>query len=469
MRTVVVIVIVVVLLAAGSAAYVLTHPGSSSKKYITIGTLYASSGPFALSSGFQLAGLKLWINQTNAQGGLYLSSIGKKLPLKLIALDDQSSTTTATTEYTNLITVNHVDILVADFGSTLTAPAVAIAQEHHVLLFDPTASTPGFFTSNNPYIVDLSIRVSSEWPLVLADYLISQKANITKVAVIYLDQAFTTAQADTFNNAIQAAGMSLVFNQSVSSTTGTTTGYSTLLQSVNSTGPQAVLNFGYDTNDIAFYQALKADNMHFNFVFTIYTGLEYSLLLQQTPAGSLNYTYTYASPPAVQYNNVTIGPTTSQFVSQWEANHSGAAPNFNNIAGYNAGLLIGEIVTTAGSVNQTAMRQAANTISGKTTTLEGPFLIDKTTGAQHGLPMDVLQYQPTSTGLKPVVLYPYSVATGTAVYPAPSVVVSSAQLASPSAAPLPQSGSSATTESSVFASMLMYDPVLSSAGISRSE
>lgn len=469
-NAIVAVVIVIVIIAAGAAAYVLTRPSSSSQKYITVGTLYASSGSFALSSGFQLAGLKLWINQTNANGGLYLSSMGKKLPLKLITLDDQSSTTTATTEYTNLITVDHVNILVADFGSTLTAPAVAIAQEHHVLLFDPTASSPGYFTSNNPYIVDLSIRVSSEWPLVLANYLISQKANITRVATIYLDQAFTTAQAYTFNKAIQTAGMSLVFNQSVSSTTGTTSGYSTLLQTVNASNPQAVINFGYDTNDIAFFSALQADNMHFNFVFSIYAGLEFSLLQKDAPAGSLNYTYTYASPPNVEYSNNTIGPTTAAFVSQWEANHSGAAPNFNNIAGYNAGLLIGDMITKAGTLNETALRAAANATSGTTTTLEGPFLIDKTTGAQHGMPMDVLQYQPTSTGLKPVVLYPFSVATGTAVYPAPSVVVSSAQVSSHSALPAaPSQYASTAAAASAFASLLVYDPLLSTAGVSRSE
>ncbi len=420
-NAIIAIVVVVILIAAGLTAYELTRTGKSSQQSITVGTLYAGSGSFALSSGYQLAGLKYWINQTNANGGLMLNSAGKKLPLKLVTYNDQSSTATAQTEYTNLITTNHVNILVSDFGSTLTAPAVAIAQEHHQLLFDPTASSPGFFTATNPYIVDLSILVSSQWPLVLAHYIISQKSNITRVAILYLDQAFTTAQAQTLDSALVAAGITPVYYQSTSASSAAE--YSTLLQSINATHPQAVLNFGYDTNDIAFFQALNANSMHFNFVFTIYAGLEYAVLNKQTPAGSLNYTYTYASPPDVQYSNVNLGPTTSSFVNSWTSAY-GSGPNFNNIAGYNAGLLIGKTIETAGSLNQTALRQAANKLSGNTTTLEGPFVLNTTSGAQLGMPMDVMQYQPTSTGLRPVVIYPTDLATGTAVYPAPSVALS---------------------------------------------
>ncbi|MBX8632139.1 MAG: ABC transporter substrate-binding protein [Thermoplasmata archaeon YP2-bin.285] len=417
----IVLAVVLILIVAGVSLVVLTSRKAAPSE-IRIGTLYASSGSFALSSGYQLSGLRLWINQTNAAGGLYVSSYGKKLPLKLFTYDDQSSTSTAATDYANLITVDHVNVFVSDFGSTLTAPAVSIAQEHHVLLFDPTASSPGFFSASDPYIVDLSILVSSEWPLVLAHYLITHRTAISRIAILYLDQAFTAAQAATLDSALTAVGITPVYYQPTSASSSAE--YSTILQSINSTNPQAVIELGYDLNDIAFFSAISAGNYHFPFVFTIYPGLEYSVLLADTPPGSLNYTYTYASPPVVQYTNVTLGPTTSQFVTQWTSLY-GHAPNFNNIAGYNAGLLIGKIISTAGNLNQLDMRKAANMLSGNVTTLEGPFVLNTSTGAQLGMPMDVLQFQPSSSGLVPVVIYPENVATGTAIYPAPSVMLAS--------------------------------------------
>ncbi len=417
------VVVVILIIAAVSVYAVLQSSRKAAPADILVGTLYASSGSFAQLSGYQLSGLKLWINQTNAAGGLYVSSYGKKLPLKLVTYDDQSSTSTAATDYTNLITVDHVNILVADFGSTLTAPAISIAQEHHVLLFDPTASTPGFFSATNPYVVDLSILVSSEWPLVLSKYLITHRTSISKVAILYTDQAFTAAQASTIDSQLTAAGITPVYYQATSASSAAE--YSTLLQSINATSPQAVLELGYLDNDLSFYSAMAADNMHFPFVFTIYSGLAYSAVFSQTPAGSLNYTYTYASPPFVQYTNVTLGPTTSQFVSEWQSLY-GSVPNFNDIAGYNAGLLIGKTISVAGNLNQLDLRHAANQLSGNTTTLEGPFVINTSTGAQIGMPMDLMQYQPGSSGLSPVVIYPTNVATGTAIYPAPSVVLANA-------------------------------------------
>ena len=83
---------------------------------IRIGSLYASSGPYAGISIPVYAALKLWVDQTNAAGGAYVKAFDKKIPLKLISYDDQSSTATAATLYNQLITQDKVDMLVADFG-----------------------------------------------------------------------------------------------------------------------------------------------------------------------------------------------------------------------------------------------------------------------------------------------------------------------------------------------------------------
>ncbi|MDB5656842.1 MAG: amino acid transporter substrate-binding protein, partial [Tardiphaga sp.] len=96
---------------------------------IKIGTLYASSGRYASISMPVHSGLKLWIEQKNAEGGVYVKAFDKKIPIKLVAYDDQSNTATASSLYNQLITQDKVDILVADSGSVLTAPAAVIARD----------------------------------------------------------------------------------------------------------------------------------------------------------------------------------------------------------------------------------------------------------------------------------------------------------------------------------------------------
>ncbi|EQD25876.1 hypothetical protein B1A_22115, partial [mine drainage metagenome] len=63
----------------------------------------------------EYAGLKFWASKVNSQGGVYVTALRKKVPIKIVSYNDQSSATTATSLYTQLIKVNHVNILVAVF------------------------------------------------------------------------------------------------------------------------------------------------------------------------------------------------------------------------------------------------------------------------------------------------------------------------------------------------------------------
>ncbi|HEY9452513.1 MAG TPA: ABC transporter substrate-binding protein, partial [Bradyrhizobium sp.] len=59
---------------------------------IKIGTLYASSGRYASISMPVHYALKLWADQKNAEGGVFVKAFDKKIPIKLVAYDDQSNT-----------------------------------------------------------------------------------------------------------------------------------------------------------------------------------------------------------------------------------------------------------------------------------------------------------------------------------------------------------------------------------------
>lgn len=418
------IAVVVILVIAGLVVYFdkfYQPTNANTPDKIVIGMPYASSGNFAFSSQAVKSGFNMWVNQTNANGGITLSSYGKKLPITVDYLDDQSSTTQVATDYTTLITQDHVNVLMADFGSTLTSPGIPIAQNNKMILFDTTGSTPTFFNASNPYMVDLAIQDSALWPMPLAEYLVANHTTIPNVAILYTTQDFPTAQAQTVDSYLTAHGITPVYYQGTADSSQSD--YSTTLAAINATHPDAVLEFGYNTNDIAFLNAMVAGHYHFNMVFTIYGGLETSDLVSNTPAGALNYTWTYAAPPYSEYSNVTLGPTTAQFVSEW-SNATGTTPNLNDIAGYNSGILLGQILTKAGNLNQTSLRAAANSTSGAVT-LEGQFLLNKTTGAQLGEGMNLMQFQSNSSGLNPTVIYPPGVSNGTGVYPAPNSIVNS--------------------------------------------
>ena len=314
--------------------------------------------------------------------------------------------------YNQLISQDKVDVLVADFGSVLTSVAVPLAAEHHMLLIDPTGSGANFFTKKTDYLADVSIPSSTVWPVPLANYLLQQK--IKRVAIIYDANDFDASQAGTLKDVLGKGGVTPVYYHGVPTTESN---YTVLLHTIAATKPDAVLEFGYAPNDIAFLRSLAQSGLHFNMTFSIFPGQLIDLMTKNVGAKGLAYTYTYPTPPLVKYAKVSYGMNTADFVKAFNAAEH-KEPNFLDSAGYNTGLIVQHMLDTAPKFTQLDFHQALMDISGKTTTLLGPFKINEN-GAQLGQPFPVAQIVPEGSGTKFVVVYPQDKATGKAVYPAP--------------------------------------------------
>ena len=399
--------IVAVLAGCGAGA-----SGSGVPKEIKVGTLYASQGAFAVSSMPQYQGLQFWADQVNKAGGVMVKAYNKKIPVKIVAYNDNSSTATASTLYNQLITQDKVQILVSDFGSVLTSVAVPIAKNNKVLLFDATGTGASFFTADNPYLVLTSLPSSGIWPTSLANFLLSAK--IAKIAVIYSSNDFDQSQAETLKSILAGAGVTPVSYEAVD--TGTKD-YGVILRNIAAKKPDAVIEFGYAPNDIAFLQGIESGGYHFNMVFSVFPGQQYAIIEKAVGTAGLQYTYTYPTPPLYGFNQVNWGLGMDDFIKTFKAADNVTDVNFLNIAGYNAGLVIQKALETSTSLKPEDLRAAVAGFSGNLQTLDGSFKIDAT-GAQVGELLPVAQFQPTGGGLKPVIVYPSELATGKAIYPA---------------------------------------------------
>ncbi|TAL88854.1 MAG: amino acid ABC transporter substrate-binding protein [Candidimonas sp.] len=405
------------LLTATAMANAATAPSE-----IKLGTLYASSGPFAAISMPVYQGLKLWINQENAQGGVMVKPYNKRIPIKLISYDDQSNTATAATLYNQLVTQDKVDLLVADSGSVLTALAVPIAREHKRLLFDQTGTGGAFFTKDNPYIVLMSDPVSTIWPKYVADFLTHEgpKLGIKRVALLYSTNDFTGTQANAVRGFIKSSGapVKLVYDKGVPTNTSN---YTVLINNIEASKPDAVIEMGYPGNDIAFLRNLHDSGSHFNWLFAIYPGLETDHLEKTVGVDGMKYVYTYTPSSAVEYH-AESGMSLPQFRDAWNKAYPDGkvAFGFNAVAGYTTGLVIQNALAATESMDQLALRKAVYSLSGKLKTLDGTFALDET-GAQVGEITPLGQLVPDGKGsVKFTIVYPSNVATGKAIYPAPS-------------------------------------------------
>ena len=416
-RTTILALVLAFLIAPCRAASAADAPSE-----IKLGTLYASSGRFASISMPVHYGLKLWLDQKNAEGGVYVKAFDRKIPLKLVAYDDQSNTATAATLYNQLITQDKVDILVADSGSVLTSVAVPIARDHQMLLFDQTGTGANFFSKDNPYIVLMSDPVSSIWPKYLADFVTNEgpKLGIKRVALLYSTNDFTGTQANAVRDFIKKSnsGIEIVYDNGVPTETSS---YTVLLNNIRVAQPDAVIELGYPTNDIAFLRNVQDSGIKFKMLFTIYPGLETELLEKNVGVKGLSHVYTYVPSSALDYK-AEFGMNLAEFRDAWHKKYTDGKVEFgfNSVAGYTTGLVIEKTLDAADSLDQLALRKAVFSLSGKLKTLDGTFELDET-GAQIGEITPLGQLTPSKDGKEVafVTVYPPEVANGKPVYPAP--------------------------------------------------
>ena len=381
---------------------------------IKIGHPYAGSGPYASISMPVYLGLKLWVERTNADGGAFVKPYNKKIPLKLIAYDDQSSTATAATLINQLITQDKIDLLVADSGSVLTSVAVPIAREHKQFLFNPTGTGAAFFTKDNPYIALLADPASTIWPKYIDEFLgAAAKSNgIKRVATLYATNDFTGTQAATIRNYIKAhadTGLELAYDQGVPTATAN---YTVLINNIAATNPDAVVALGYVGNDIAFLRNLQDSGQKFPFLFMVYPGLEKEELVKNVGIAGLEGVFTYVTSNEIDYTP-NFGMTAKDYKVVWHKAYPDYEFGFNAIAGYAVGLVLERTLATTETLDQLALRAAVHGLSGKLTTLIGPFELDPETGAQLGEITPVGQIR--ATGAIDIV-WPPELATGKPVF-----------------------------------------------------
>lgn len=419
-----------------AAAYVLLSVtaarAADAPSEIKIGTLYAGSGQLSSASVPLHVAMEWWADGVNKAGGLFVKGFNKKIPVRLISYDDQSSPSLAGNLTNQLITRDKVDILLSDSTSVMTAAAVPIARDNKQLLFDVTGSSPNFFTPDNKYIVLLGLAATDRYPKSIADFVSQMpKLGIKTVALLYTTADYTAFQATAVRKAVQAnPDLKLVFDRGIPVNT---TDYTLLVNNVTAAKPDALLEFGYPANEIAFLHAMQDNDAKFKFLFTGYGLTEMSLLRGNGVADVLTHSYALASSAVYEFK-VNYGLDRDHFkeaFEHWVEAHKlpGVEFGFNAVAGYQTGLVIERALAEADSLDQLELRRAVFSLSGKLETLTGPFILAPD-GSQSGEILPLAQIVPVNTpGITPAstidkthgfnVVWPVDLATGKPIYPAP--------------------------------------------------
>jgi branched-chain amino acid transport system substrate-binding protein len=167
------------------------------------------SGDFADLADPAKKGYQLWAATVNAKGGL----LGRQVSLKIV--DDASNPTQVVTNYENLITADHVNLVFGPFSSLLTVPAATIASRFGFAFIEPSGGAPQVF---DLHLHDLFFAQPA--PIVssgdeFANYVLSLSAGQRPRTTAYptADDPFTSAIVARIRQRLEAAGIRTVYSK----------------------------------------------------------------------------------------------------------------------------------------------------------------------------------------------------------------------------------------------------------------
>ena len=184
----------------------------ASTKPILIGTSLSLTGDFSADGQAFLKGYKLWVSDVNAAGGL----LGRKV--KLVYLNDRSDPGQVVTNYTTLISTDHVDLTFGPFSSLLTTPASAVAARNGYAFIEGAGGAPSVFTApanaQAHNVFDVSLPIEDEM-VPFANWVASLPASQRPKTAAYpmADDPFADPPVQLTQKALEKAGVKTVYSK----------------------------------------------------------------------------------------------------------------------------------------------------------------------------------------------------------------------------------------------------------------
>ncbi|MFD7446075.1 amino acid ABC transporter substrate-binding protein [Streptomyces sp. NPDC059909] len=179
------------------------------KDTLTIGVSLSLTGDFADPGKAAKRGYDLWVSDVNARGGV----LGRKVSLKVV--DDTSNPNQVTTNYTNLITKDRVDLVAGPFSSLLTIPASQVAKRYGYAFLEPAGGGPKVFAQHLDNLFFVQPAAIVKQGDIFVDYLLSLPSAKRPKTAAYasLDDPFAAPLADNVRKRLEAAGVKTVYAQ----------------------------------------------------------------------------------------------------------------------------------------------------------------------------------------------------------------------------------------------------------------
>jgi branched-chain amino acid transport system substrate-binding protein len=161
---------------------------SLAKDKIIIGAARPLSGPLAFFEANAFGPIyKMWVDEVNAKGGIYVKEYGKRLPVEMLVYDDKSDMGTMTRLLDKLILQDKVDFVFPPASTAFLFAAGAVANRHGYILMgaEGGATTIRDMLPGMPYFFGV-LNFSDHYQIpVLADLF--KEMGVKTAAIMFIE------------------------------------------------------------------------------------------------------------------------------------------------------------------------------------------------------------------------------------------------------------------------------------------
>ena len=391
---------------------------TTGSRVITIGYTASLSGKLNVESVRQQNGLKLWIEQVNAAGGIKLAN-GTTITFASKSYDDESNKDRVQELYTRLATQDNADFLVSPYSSGLADAAAVIAEQYNKIMITTGAADDATYKKGYTLVYQL-YTPASRYLNGAVDLLAQQDPSVKKLAIVYENDKFSTSVVEAVKAYAQSKGYEIVLFEGYD--TGTSD-FAPFINKIMQAKPEAILGGGHFQDGSTFAKQLFEKRVSVKFLALLVAPPEPTFGdLGEAALGTVGPSQwepqaSFNQAAATKLGLAWLGPDSAAFVAAYRQAYN-EDPSYHAAGGYAAGLILQHAIERAGSVEVAAVKKALDET--KLLTFYGNIAFDTTAGAhglQTGHEMVYVQWQGDATKRLKQIVWPADAVTAKLLYP----------------------------------------------------
>jgi branched-chain amino acid transport system substrate-binding protein len=386
---------------------------------MVVGFTSSITGKYETSSGRQVAGFQLWMDQVNAAGGITLGD-GTVVTFEAVTYDDESSKERVQELYTRLATEDNADLMISPYSSGLTSAASIIAEQYGKIMITTGAAADSNYQQGFTQVFQI-YTPASRYMTGAVDLLKHLDSAITKVAFVYENSSFSTGVVEAAKAYAEGLGYEVVLFEGYDPET---TDFAPFINKIEDSDAEAVLGGGHFQDGSTLARQLYEREVLVKYVTLLVAPPEPDFAEMGDAAYGIVGPSQWEpladfTPESAEEAYLTwFGPLASDFVDAYEKAYD-SEPSYHSAGGYAAGVVLQSAIEAADSTDSEAIKAALDATD--QLTFFGYIKFD-TSPEQHGLQlghsMIYIQWHKDDAGnLIKQVVWPLEGATAESIYP----------------------------------------------------